>query len=145
MFVLSDSTSCHEFASQFSLAIFFYAKNSPNYREYRLAGALFISMNRRSAIVSPTSKRGHPTMTPSWLDAPRQQRRRSWVGLCVRASVCVRDVFAIYDNNILPRLIMIIIKIIFQYLIEIAQTDDFPSTGTRLVHNKRLCKFFENM
>ena len=38
--------------------------------------------------------------------------------VCVRACVCscvhvcVRDVFAIYDNNILPRLIMIIIKII---------------------------------
>ena len=29
------------------------------------------------------------------------------VGVCVRACVC--DVFAIYDNNILPRLIMIII------------------------------------
>ena len=46
---------------------------------------------------------------------------------------CVRDVFAIYDNNILPRLIMIIIKIIFLYFIEIAHTDEFPSTGTRLV------------
>ena len=52
---------------------------------------------------------------------------------CVRA--CVRDVFAIYDNNILPRLIMIIIKIIFlyKYIIEIAHTDDFSSTGLRLV------------
>ena len=29
---------------------------------------------------------------------------------CVCACVRVRDVFAIYDNNILPRLIMIIIK-----------------------------------
>ena len=44
----------------------------------------------------------------------------------------MRDVFAIYDN-ILPRLIMIIIKIIFPYFIEIAHTD-FPSTGTRLVY-----------
>ena len=33
---------------------------------------------------------------------------------CMRAA-CVRDVFAIYDNNILPRLIMIIIKIIFLF------------------------------
>ena len=32
------------------------------------------------------------------------------VRACMRA--CVRDVFAIYDNDILPRLIMIIIKII---------------------------------
>ena len=38
-----------------------------------------------------------------------------------------------YDNNILPRLIMIMIKIIFLYFIEIALTDDFPSTGTGLV------------
>ena len=53
------------------------------------------------------------------------------VHACVRA--CVRDVFAIYDNNILPRLIIIIIKIIILYFIEIAHTDDFPSMGTRLV------------
>ena len=52
----------------------------------------------------------------------------------MRASVRVRDVFVINENNILPRLIMIIIKIkMFRYFIEIAHTDDFPSTGTRLV------------
>ena len=38
---------------------------------------------------------------------------------------CVRDVFAIYDNDILPRLIMIIIKIIILYFIQIRHTDDF--------------------
>ena len=47
---------------------------------------------------------------------------------------CMRDVFAIYDNKILPRLIMIIIKIIILYFIQIRHTDDFPSTGTRLVN-----------
>ena len=46
---------------------------------------------------------------------------------------CVRDVFAIYDDNFLPRLIMIIFKIMFLYFIEIAHTDDFPSTRIRLV------------
>ena len=51
----------------------------------------------------------------------------------VRAHACVRDVFAIYDNNISPRLVMIIIKIIILYFIQIRQTGDFPSTGTRLV------------
>ena len=53
------------------------------------------------------------------------------VCVCVRACVrvCMCDVFAIYDNNILPRLIMIIIKIIFLCFIEIAHTDDFPSNG----------------
>ena len=83
-------TSCHEFASQFDLAIFLYAKNSPNYREYGVARTLFISMNRRSAIVSPASKRDHPTMTESWLGAPTQRTATpTVVGGCVRARVCV--------------------------------------------------------
>ena len=43
---------------------------------------------------------------------------------CERA--CMRDVFAIYDNDMLPRLIMIIIKIIILYFIQIRHTDDFP-------------------
>ena len=43
--------------------------------------------------------------------------------VCAFVRTCVRDVFTIYDNNILPRLIMIIIKIIFLYFIEIAHTD----------------------
>ena len=74
-----------------------------------------------------------------------REQRRWWVGCpCARvyahasAHACVHDVFAIYDNNILPRLIMIMIKIIFLYFIEIVHTDDFPSTGTRLVHVKDL-------
>ena len=46
----------------------------------------------------------------------------------VRWHACVRDVFAIYDNKIWPRLIMIIIKIIILYFIQIRHTDDFPST-----------------
>ena len=54
---------------------------------------------------------------------------------CVRA--CVRDVFSIYDNNILPTLIMIIIKSIILYFIQIRHTDDFPSTGIRLVSVKQ--------
>ena len=37
LFVSTDSTSCHEFASQFSLAIFLYMKDIQNYREYLLA------------------------------------------------------------------------------------------------------------
>ena len=49
--------------------------------------------------------------------------------VCVRVLACVRDVFAIYDRNILPRLIMIIIKIMFLYFVEIAHNDDFPSTA----------------
>ena len=65
---------------------------------------------------------------------------RVCVCACVCASMraCMRDVFAIYDNNILPRLIMIIIKILSIYFIEIAHTDDFPSTGTWLVKYKSI-------
>ena len=47
--------------------------------------------------------------------------------------VCVRDVCAIYDNNISPSLLMIIIKMIILYFIQIRHTDDFPPTGTLLV------------
>ena len=45
-------------------------------------------------------------------------RVRAHAGACVRESLraCVRDVFAIFDNNISPRLIMIIIKNIRPYL-----------------------------
>ena len=46
--------------------------------------------------------------------------------------VCVRDVCAIYDNNISPSLL--IIKIIILYFIQIRHTDDFPPTGTLLVY-----------
>ena len=42
---------------------------------------------------------------------------------CMRA--CVREVFAIYDNDILTRMIMIIIKIIILYFIQIRHTDYF--------------------
>ena len=47
--------------------------------------------------------------------------------------VCVREAFEIHDNKILPRVIMIIIKISILYFIQIRHTDDFPSAGTRLV------------
>ena len=39
------------------------------------------------------------------------------------------DVFEIYDNNILPRLIMIIISIIIIYFKHITHNDDFPLNG----------------
>ena len=57
------------------------------------------------------------------------------VSVCARAYMhaCVRDVYAINDNDILTMLIMIIINIIILYFIQIRHTDDFPSTGTGLV------------
>ena len=53
----------------------------------------------------------------------------------------MRDVFAIYDDDILSRLIMIIIKIIILYFIQlqIRHTDDFPSAGIPAnVYNTRI-------
>ena len=87
---------------------------------------LFISMDHRPAIVSPASKAVRPTMT-DWLGAPIQRTATVGGGVYVFASVraCVHDVFAIYDNDIFPRLIMIIIKIIILYFIQIRHTDDF--------------------
>ena len=56
---------------------------------------------------------------------------------CLRE--CVRDVFAIiYDNNISPGLLMILIKIIILYFIQIRHTDDFPPTGTPASYNNIL-------
>ena len=37
LFVSTGSTSCHELVSQFGLDFFIYAKNTQNYREYRVA------------------------------------------------------------------------------------------------------------
>ena len=54
-------------------------------------------------------------------------RVRTSVCACMRA--CAMCLQYIYGNNIiLPRLKMIIIKIIFLFFKEIAHTDDLPST-----------------
>ena len=66
----------------------------------------------------------HPTVT-TWTTTAG--------GVRVRECVRVMCKLAIYDNDIGPRLIMVIIKIIILYFIQITHTDDFPSTGTRLV------------
>ena len=61
----------------------------------------------------------------------------------VRVRACVRGVFAIYDNNILPRLIIIISKIIILCFIQITHNDDLLSTCTRLVfYNGHIMKMF---
>ena len=61
----------------------------------------------------------------------------STLGECV--SACVRDVFAIYDNNISPSLLTIIIKIIIIYFIQIRHTEDSPPPkGKSLFYNVAL-------
>ena len=83
---------------------------------------LFISMDHRPAIVSPVSKSVRLT-TVECTDTANVVG--GGVRECEHVCACVRDVFAIYDNDILPRLIMIIIKIIILYFIQIRHTDDF--------------------
>ena len=76
-----------------------------------------LSRQRRKGCAQPWRSHG-------WAHRNSEQRR-SCVGVCA----CVRDVFAIYDDNILSRLIMIIIKVIILYFIQIRHTDDFPLSG----------------
>ena len=67
-------------------------------------------------------------MTEPWLGAPKTATvlgGGSRVCACVCVHACVHDVFAIYDNDILPRLIIIIIIILY-FIQIIRHTDDFP-------------------
>ena len=58
LFVSTDSTSYHEFASQFGLEFeFVYAKNTKNYREYRVAHAT-VYLNEAATGHSTAAKSG---------------------------------------------------------------------------------------
>ena len=150
LFVSTESTSSHDFASQFGVA-FFYTRKTPQQltEDLRPREWLFEWTRERSLIASDPSKRGVNCDTvmrqrPKEQRQPERRRRcvyarahareraRAYVRACVGVCMCV---FAIYENNIWPRLIMIIIKIRILFFIHITHTDDFPSTGTRLVHN----------
>ena len=87
---------------------------------------LFISMDHRPTIVEIGAP-NHDGLIGRTDTANSDGRGGVRVRVCVRAFVraCVRDVFAIYDNYILPRPIMIIIKVIILYFIQIRHTDDF--------------------
>ena len=137
LIVSSESISCHEFASQFGLEFVLYAKKNPN---------ISLIQSRPHVVYFDGSPTGHclasvesgapnhdgligrtDTANSDGRGVGVRVRECERVCACVRACVhgCVRDVFAIYDNDILPRLIMIIIKIIIQYFIQIRHTDDF--------------------
>ena len=70
---------------------------------------LFISMDHRLAIASVESGAPNHDGLIGRTDTATVVGGGVRVRQCARAP-CVRDVFAIYDNDILPRLIMIIIK-----------------------------------
>ena len=63
LFVLTESISCREFASQFGLAIFLYAKNTQNYREYRVARANVYSNEAATCHCSPVTVDQSPATT----------------------------------------------------------------------------------
>ena len=128
LIVSSESISCHEFASQFGLEFVLYVKN-PN---------LSLIQSRPHVVYFNGSPTGHclasvESGAPNHdgligrTDTANSDGRGWGSGVRVRGCerACVRDVFTIYDNDILPRLIMIIIKIIILYFIQIRHTDDF--------------------
>ena len=128
---------------------FVYAKNIQNYRDYRppcTRDCLFQWSTDRPFMASGTGEKraylrhgwahiAHVTATTwmvtavGWRDCARARVCACVCGevrTCVRAwCVCRID----HDNIIWPRLIMIIIKTVILYLIQITHTDDFPSTG----------------
>ena len=135
----------------------FYARKTPKYyREYRVARGTVYLNDAATGHWSPAepAKRSVDSVMVGChrpIEQRQPERRRRWVCACARVCACVRvcvrvcvrtcvhawvrDVFEIYDNNIWPRLIMIIIKFIILYFIQITHTGEFPSTGTRLVIN----------
>ena len=91
LFVSTESTSCHEFTSQFSLAIILYAKNTQNYRNTESPVRLFISMKQRPAIDRQRNQQKR-ALTPSWMGATDPSNSDNlngdgsgWVSACVRA------------------------------------------------------------
>ena len=121
LFISTESTYSHEFASQFGLAIF-YTRKTPKTRGNRVTRASVYLNEPATGHCSPATRRkgGVICITfgrqrPIEQRQPERRRRCVRVRACVRAHACVRDVFAIYDNNILHRLTMIIIKISIIY------------------------------
>ena len=123
LFVSTDSTSCHDFASQ-SAYNFFIREKHPKPRGNRAITASVYFNGQRPAL-SPAERavavgRHRIAITCTAVTAA------VCVCVCMRASV--RDVFAIYDKNIFAN-DNLIIKIIILYFIQIRHTDDFPLTG----------------
>ena len=95
LFVSTDSTSCHEFASQFDLAICLCAKKHPRPRGNRVASTC-VYLNDPATGHECQRNRRKEALTPSRLGAIEPERRRRCVCasmracLCACASVCVR-------------------------------------------------------
>ena len=101
----AESISCYEFAFQLGLAIFLYAKNIKNLGEIGWVARVFISMTLLPDMnASRAVGHGWSQMNSANLYVGGDS------GVCacvlvhacahVHGHACVRDVFAIYDNNI---------------------------------------------
>ena len=140
LFLSAESISCHEFASQFGLAIFCTRKTLKKFGKIgRIAVCIFQWPCYRlwmPAELAVTAGRRWIALTCTVVATAVCVCVCVLAHACarVRGHACVHDVFAIYDNNSWPRLIMILIKISILYFIQIRHTADFPSTGTRLVY-----------
>ena len=103
LFVSTESTSCQEFVSQFGLALFIREKH-PKPQGNRV-DSTSVFFNEQAT--GGTSEKGRNAVTVGrhqYIEQRSPERRRWCVCACVHAC----DVFAIYDNNSLPRLIMIV-------------------------------------
>ena len=111
---------------------YLYMKNTQNVGK---PGCPRVCLFEWSSLAIVASGMGHHGWVP-----PTHRTAMTWTSrwcMCACAHVCIRDVFAIHDNDIWPRLIMIIIIL---YFIQIGHTDDFASTGTRLVLCNLVCR-----
>ena len=114
LFVSTESTSCHEFACQFALEFFLYAKNTQSLGETSRKCQCLFQWPATSHCRQGTRASRLGATDPSNSDNLNNGDGGVCVGVCthscgclrtcvfVRACVraCVRAVFAIYDNNI---------------------------------------------
>ena len=97
LFLSDESTSCHEFASQFSLEIFLHAKNTQNYREYRVARVTVYLNEAATGHWSPAepAKRGVNSVKVGRhrsIEQRQPERRWQWAGASVRV-MCLQYIF----------------------------------------------------
>ena len=104
LFVLSESTPCRKFASQFGLAIFFTRKTHTTSGNRIALACVYLSETATPMHIC--RQRNGPSRLCATNPSHSANLKCSAVCVCARACVCtcvracVREVFSIYDNNI---------------------------------------------